>query len=797
MKGRMIDLVLRFRYLLLSVFVTLSVASGFGVSKLRFEFLRSMPLPDNDPAVLANHAMGDHFGGHEPVTFLVETPNILSKESIQTLKDLTEDVTSLTGLASRQAVSGLATIPEIVANETDLLIQPLLSTPDNLEARLRASPFVNDLLISPDRKASLVIASLGERAAPDPTTITAEFLRTHAQEVNELVKKYSQGDTKVWATSTSLVLQIGQERTQHEILVLSLLAFVMLLVVFYISFHNAGRIALASAVMLLSIFWTLGVMGLMGIPLSNTSIYVIIVVVAVGSSYTIHVISTIEHYIQKVTSRRIAVRLASYEFSTTLLMVSLTSVLSSVSLITFDIPDIRELGVFQGLGITFAYLLSFFILPILAIRTFKARSNGASPHLETPKPGEPSGATRVFDRAVEAFGRLMLWPVYHLKWLSLALVVSLFYLSVTGIQKVVADFVLEETIPEGTFPRASFERIREKFGTLKIASILVEDTGGDGWLTPEGLTTIDGLETAIRGLPNVLVLPTLTTLFRQLNQAMFQEAGLPATSERLEQALLLVGKKKLGRLVDRSMKRTLITFAIRESDPQAVGRTLDDIRAELAKLPPRFRTHVGGSLVVMNSVNNYIIRNKIISIMTCLLIVFLLCSLVNGSLKLGFISVLPATLAAMLTFAYMGWAGIRLDLGTATITTIAIGVGTDFAVHYLMRFRSDLSEYLISQGHRVLPRPEDYGHVIRITTRGYGKAIILDAMSNIFGFGPLVLSSFPILKIAGTLLILNQLVVIGTTFFVTPLLLLVFKPGLPKRGEKETQHELVDRPLGG
>jgi predicted RND superfamily exporter protein len=139
--------------------------------------------------------------------------------------------------------------------------------------------------------------------------------------------------------------------------------------------------------------------------------------------------------------------------------------------------------------------------------------------------------------------------------------------------------------------------------------------------------------------------------------------------------------------------------------------------------------------------------------------------------------------AALAVFGFMGFARIYLDMSSATITTIAIGVGVDSAVHYLLQFRSDLLILLSQPGlgpPGAAPLLPLYREAVQVTTRRYGKTIVFDALSNILGFVPLLFSSFPVLEIAGLLLVLNQCLVLLATFFVTPTLILILKPDLPK-----------------
>ena len=97
---------------------------------------------------------------------------------------------------------------------------------------------------------------------------------------------------------------------------------------------------------------------------------------------------------------------------------------------------------------------------------------------------------------------------------------------------------------------------------------------------------------------------------------------------------------------------------------------------------------------------------------------------------------IPLTAAVTLNFGLMGWFGIELTHLTALLSSIIIGVGVDFSIHYISEFRRFL-------------KTTDKKNVSKKCLDNVGYPIILDAWSNM-GFGALLLSSIiPLGQIGG------------------------------------------------
>lgn len=172
----------------------------------------------------------------------------------------------------------------------------------------------------------------------------------------------------------------------------------------------------------------------------------------------------------------------------------------------------------------------------------------------------------------------------------------------------------------------------------------------------------------------------------------------------------------------------------------------------------------GGVSKLYLVVNRMIIRTQISSIVMAAILVILVVSLMFRSLSAGLLSVVPLLLAILVNFGMMGFTGTRLDLATAIIASVAIGIGVDYAIHFLNRF------------HHVARRGRDFKAATAETMSTAGRAIIFNMISVAAGFLVLCFSNFPPLQSAGWLIALTMLTSSLGALTLLPTLLNIFRP---------------------
>jgi predicted RND superfamily exporter protein len=195
-------------------------------------------------------------------------------------------------------------------------------------------------------------------------------------------------------------------------------------------------------------------------------------------------------------------------------------------------------------------------------------------------------------------------------------------------------------------------------------------------------------------------------------------------------------------------------------DSQAVIDTVKEFIA--VNFPKNARVVIGGGVTYEMAVTDLIFNSQLISIFISVLIVFLIIAISNKSLIAGVIGAVPLTLAILCNFAVMGFLGIKLSLGTALISSLAVGIGIDYTIHFIEFFK-----------HEYQSGKPDFLHRTFI---GCGKAIMINALAVGAGFGVLAFSQFKIIAELGLLIALSMLITAFVSLTVIPALLMVIKP---------------------
>lgn len=151
--------------------------------------------------------------------------------------------------------------------------------------------------------------------------------------------------------------------------------------------------------------------------------------------------------------------------------------------------------------------------------------------------------------------------------------------------------------------------------------------------------------------------------------------------------------------------------------------------------------------------------------------VFLILSLSWRSIQAGFIGIAPLAISILLNFAVMAATGIKLNIGTALVASLAVGIGIDYTIHYLAAYNR---EYVAHGGA---------SGFLRRTFVTSGKAIMINAISVGCGFAVLMLSKFNMLAQFGFLIALTMFSSSVVALTVLPVLLNWIQPEFIKKEE--------------
>lgn len=123
-----------------------------------------------------------------------------------------------------------------------------------------------------------------------------------------------------------------------------------------------------------------------------------------------------------------------------------------------------------------------------------------------------------------------------------------------------------------------------------------------------------------------------------------------------------------------------------------------------------------GSIPQFTVMMQYVARGQMVSFAISLLIIGILMMLVFGSVRIGLIGLIPNITPALVVGGLMGWLGYPLDMMTATIMPMILGLAVDDTIHF------------INHGHLEFDRRGNYRDAILRSFRTIGTPIILTSV---------------------------------------------------------------------
>lgn len=188
-----------------------------------------------------------------------------------------------------------------------------------------------------------------------------------------------------------------------------------------------------------------------------------------------------------------------------------------------------------------------------------------------------------------------------------------------------------------------------------------------------------------------------------------------------------------------------------------------------ANFPKDVKVTIGGTAIVENALNQLVVQSQFSSIIISLLAVFFIIAFSYRSIVAGLIGLAPLSISILLNFAIMGAFGIKLNIGTALVASVSVGIGIDYTIHYMAAYHR---EYLATKGQ---------GDFLRRTFTTSGKAILINAASVGAGFAVLMFSQFTMLANLGLLIAFTMGTSALVSLTVLPVLLNIINPAFIRK----------------
>lgn len=725
--NKLAKFILRYRWVIIISVLLFTAFTGYQIKNMQINSDVISSLPDDDPDAVLLKKIAEQFGSSKMGMVILEADDIFKREILEHVQQITDTIRMMDGVIS---VTSLTNIIDIRGGDFGIEVGKLVdeydlpSTEEELLA-LRERVFSKDLykggIVSEDGTATLIIFSLSEDAD----------VRQVAKAVVKKTSAMKLPENLYYAGSPMMVTSIA-DLISADLTKLLPIAFLLIAVILASFFRTARGVILPLITVAIAIVWTLGIMVLTGFQMSMISNNIPIILLAVGSAYTIHVLNRINE--MKDTDRRKAILKALIYIFIPVLLAAITTAIGFMSFIFGAYLEmIRDFGIFTSLGTFFAAFLSLFFAPALiaAFSIFRKKN------IKQNKQAKRSLLTEYF--LIPLKNLLIKHPKYTLTtWGALILI------SIIGIFLIKRSVDIQEYFKKDNPARTAENIMINKFGGSKPIFVVFR---GDVQ-SPEVLNIIVKTSNYMKQSPDVLTTQSIAGLIMEINAALGEGKKIPDSQAKIEQLWwLLDGNEIMQTYVTEDLDEAIIISKFISPENKA--------KIEFAKYMKTFieensseacEIEITGMSFIDITMDRSLLRSQMGSLSIAIIMVIIFVGLILRSLKTGIFATIPIIAAIIILFGVMGFSGIPLNIATVLVASVALGIGIDYSIHVISNVK-----------HLMKTHDDDISHALEETIVISGKAIVINVISVSGGFLVLLFSEMVPLQYFGFLVALSMI----------------------------------------
>ena len=521
--------------------------------------------------------------------------------------------------------------------------------------------------------------------------------------INEIESYLNDNNINFFATGD---LYMQQKIIDYIILILLFIpptALVLLLFVFKTQMGNMKATFFSVLPAGIAALWTMGIIGWSGLQVSIITVLAPIFTIVIGSADGLHFVSHFQEALKEGKERISSIITTLNMVGIPMIITTVTSMVGFLSLLVMNTEAILDLALFASLGIFLAGIATWFVLPLLLTGDINIKHETESKKLFT------SNIKRLWGKT------------------SIIILVVLLLAAFIGIPNINTEFNMPMVYRDFTSVHKSFEKIKDITGG-SIPIYLTLKTNENPLLSKYANQVMDiqkELENKNLAAKTLSVYNIYSIIYSNfMNTETVQYPDMMRINMINQMAFNNMGYDPTTQLINKNENYNRVFIFPKNLN----NTTLEEISNYIEQKNESIENmslKLTGVQYLMLDLNQSMLQNQRNTLIIAFILVFLLLLLSLRKLIPSIISILPIGFTVIILFGFLGLSGISLNLFTATIFSITIGVGIDYAVHFTsvwMNFkkRGYNSKEAVNKSYEYTSRP--------IMANAFGLAIGLSAL---------------------------------------------------------------------
>lgn len=641
--GKIADFIYKRSKQIIIAVVLLNIISLASFINFSFDtdFLSSFS--EGNPKAEEFNALNEKYSSGEVISVLIEDDSpIVSQNSLIALYNLKEEIADTDGIKSVESILP----PQIPINGQIIPVDEAFITNNYalLEDYIINKSFFTEQLLSSSGDSTLLAVSLKIDADASSIIDSLEDIR----EGNTQFEISFAGNEIIKDTLWNYLLRI--------ILILPPTAIILIMLVFRLMLKNQRYAVFSMLPAAFAALWTFGAIFLTVKDLTIVTVICPLFIIIIGSAYGLHYVS---HFIDNLykygNDKKLLISETLKRVGTPIFLATITTMAGFISLTWTDIVPMRQMGLFVTLGIAFAGFLAIFFLPSLLCR------------ISPPKPKETASQSRLTKVITSAQKHKVLVVITF---------IAIVAVSASFIPNLSVESSQLMFFKENSEIRQTFDEVEQNFGSsLPLIGEIRSDNPQNALLNPQFAEEALQAERELESVNGIGSVVSIFDVLKGINKAATGQDVYPQDLSLVQMLLMQMGTDEQQSWVSED------GFMMMVRPQELTSDDITDIEAFVSS--NEYVSNISGLPMLFSEMNTLIIKSQAQSLSLALVLVFLMLWITLRRFSAALAGIVPIAITVLAIMGMLSISGFKLNIMTATLSAIALGIGVDYSIHLL------------------------------------------------------------------------------------------------------------------
>lgn len=753
--------ILRHRLLVTGLFALLVAFSFVGTKRIVMKTSFDDYFVSDDPMLLKTDEFKSIFGNDYYVAVLVKNKDVFSKRSLTLIRELSNELKDSLSYADK--VTSLTDLEFAVGTEEGMTIEQIV--PEQIpsdaaglkEIRRKAysKPYLSKKLVSKDGTMTWIMVKLRPFPADSVWKKTSDIApdMVTGKEAGRIITKAKYAELSPNAAGMPYMSYEKFVYLKGEMGRLFAIAFLVSIVVMLVVTRSLRGVVAPLITSICALIIGFGIIGWTGLYIDmSTAMIAVILTFACSIAYNIHLYNFFKTRFVETGRRKASITDAVGETGWGVLLSGLTTVAAMMTFLSMSIVPMKAIGLNTSLCLLSVLLTCLVVTPVLL-----SLGRDRKPH---------ANMSHSFEGYVgdhfERFGGFVMRN--HRRIVVVSSVLTLF--CGIGLFFIEPAFDVEKTMGRKVeYVKKFLDLCDTELGSMYSYDLMITLPHADDAKKPENLKRLDKLATITEGYLLTKRHNSVTDIIKDMNCTLNggkqQFYCIPDDADMVAQLLLLyenAGGTESEYWMDYDYRRLRLQVEIKNYNSNEAEKEMDALQAEARRLFPQAHISMVGNIPQFTVMQQYVERGQMWSMLLSVLVIGVILVLVFSSWKVGLVGMIPNLAPAVIVGGMMGWLDYPLDMMTASLIPMILGIAVDDTIHF------------INHSHVAYDRCGDYGNAIRSTFRTEGLAIVMSTVVVSATFAGFMSSNATQMVNWGILAVAGMVSALLADLFLTPIL---------------------------